>query len=100
MNASQLSRMNIIFNGTHNISTATNIIQGSKTIPSGQMVDPDGGVNMLGVCIFSIVFGIVLGRMGDRGIPLKAIFESLNEVVIRMIGLVMWYVLMDNDYYC
>ncbi|KXJ21974.1 excitatory amino acid transporter 3 [Exaiptasia diaphana] len=91
MNASHLSLLKIIFNGTHNISTVRNITQGSKTIPSGQMVDPDGGVNMLGVLIFSIVFGIVLGRTGDRGIPLKAIFESLNEVIIRMIGLVIWF---------
>lgn len=90
MNTSELSMLNIFFNGTHNITTETTVSHGSKTIPSGLMVDPDGSVNILGICIFSIVFGIVLGRTGDRGLPLKAIFESLNEVVIRMIGLVMW----------
>lgn len=47
---------------------------------------------MLGLVVFSIVFGIVLGRMGDRGTPLKALFETLNEVVMKMVTLVMWYV--------
>ena len=49
-------------------------------------------MDVLGLVVFSIVFGIVLGRMGDRGTPLKALFETLNEVVMRMVTLVMWYV--------
>lgn len=48
---------------------------------------------MLGLVVFSIVFGIVLGRMGDKGTPLKAFFETLNEVVMKMVTLVMWYVM-------
>ncbi len=49
-------------------------------------------MNVLGLVVFSIVFGIVLGRMGDKGLPLKAFFETLNEVVMKMVTLVMWYV--------
>ncbi|KAL9964513.1 hypothetical protein ACROYT_G028165 [Oculina patagonica] len=48
-------------------------------------------MNVLGLVVFSIVFGIVLGRMGDKGLPLKAFFETLNEVVMKMVTLVMWY---------
>ena len=50
-------------------------------------------MNVLGLVVFSIVFGIVLGRMGEKGAPLKAFFETLNEVVMKMVTLVMWYVL-------
>ena len=50
-------------------------------------------MNVLGLVVFSIVFGIVLGRMGDKGTPLKAFFETLNEVVMKMVTLVMWYVM-------
>lgn len=50
-------------------------------------------MNVLGLVVFSIVFGIVLGRMGDKGLPLKAFFETLNEVVMKMVTLVMWYVI-------
>lgn len=52
-------------------------------------------MNVLGLVMFSIVFGIVLGRMGDKGDPLKAFFETLNEVVMRMVSLVMWYVFLN-----
>jgi len=29
--------------------------------------------------------------MGEKGTPLKAFFETLNEVVMKMVSLVMWY---------
>jgi Na+/H+-dicarboxylate symporter len=91
LTTSDLSKLKIFFNGTHNLTTNSKVlIPGSNTVPSGQMVDPKGNINVLGVVIFSIVFGIVLGRIEDRGIPLKAMFESLNEVIIRMVALVMW----------
>lgn len=80
-------------NGTHNYTTVTDLIYpGSDTIPDGQKIASEGGMNVLGLVVFSIVFGIVLGRMGDRGTPLKALFETLNEVVMKMVTLVMWYV--------
>ena len=54
------------------------------------MVDPKGSINVLGLVVFSIVFGIVLGRIGERGMPLKAFFEALNEVIMKMVALVIW----------
>lgn len=79
-------------NGTHNYTTVTDLIYpGSDTIPDGQKIASEGGMNVLGLVVFSIVFGIVLGRMGDRGTSLKALFETLNEVVMKMVTLVMWY---------
>ncbi|KAL9964518.1 hypothetical protein ACROYT_G028172 [Oculina patagonica] len=79
-------------NGTHDYVTVTKeIYPGSDTIPDGQYIASEGGMNVLGLVVFSIVFGIVLGRMGDKGLPLKAFFETLNEVVMKMVTLVMWY---------
>lgn len=69
------------------------IYPASDTIPDGQLIANEGGMNVLGLVVFSIVFGIVLGRMGEKGAPLKAFFETLNEVVMKMVTLVMWYVL-------
>ena len=80
-------------NGTHNYTTISTVIYpASDTIPDGQYIASEGGMNVLGLVVFSIVFGIVLGRMGDKGTPLKAFFETLNEVVMKMVTLVMWYV--------
>ena len=47
-------------------------------------------MNVLGLVVFSIVFGVVVGKMGDRGIPLRAFFEALNEAVMKMVTLVLW----------
>ncbi|EDO37906.1 predicted protein [Nematostella vectensis] len=80
---------NAKINGTHNITTLRNTIYGpSETIPDGY--SRTWGLNVLGIVMFSIVFGIVLGRMGERGAPLKSFFETLNEVIMQMITIVMW----------
>ncbi|XP_068728324.1 excitatory amino acid transporter 1-like [Montipora capricornis] len=75
---------------TGNFTLVPQVKPGSKTVPDGLAVDPKGSINVLGLVVFSIVFGIVLGRTGERGMPLKAFFESLNEVVMKMVALVMW----------
>lgn len=75
---------------TGNYTKVKDVIEGSKTVPSGREVDPKGSINVLGIVVFSIVFGIVLGRTDERGMPLKAFFEALNEVIMKMVALVMW----------
>ena len=75
---------------TGNYTKVKEIMEGSKTVPNGREVDPKGSINVLGIVVFSIVFGIVLGRTGERGMPLKAFFEALNEVIMKMVALVMW----------
>ena len=62
--------------------------KGSDSVPAG--THNRDSMNVLGLVVFSIVFGIILGRTGQRGLPLKAFFNSLNDVVMGMIDLVMW----------
>jgi len=40
--------------------------------------------------VFSIVFGIVLGKMGAKAKPLKAFFSALNDAVMILVTLIMW----------
>ncbi|KAJ7390273.1 Excitatory amino acid transporter 2 [Desmophyllum pertusum] len=78
-------------NGTHNFTTVEEeLAPGSDTVPAGLEIAARN-MNVLGLVVFSIVFGIVLGRVGDRGLPVKAFFESLNEIIMEMISLVMWF---------
>ena len=72
----------------------TLVYEASDTVPAGTMVDPKGSMNVLGLVVFSIVFGTVLSRLGNKGLPLKAFFEALNEVIMKMVTLVMWYVIL------
>ncbi|KAM3603652.1 uncharacterized protein V6R79_000149 [Siganus canaliculatus] len=48
-------------------------------------------INVLGVLVFSIVFGLILGNLKNEGKPLKDIFDCLNKVTMHLIGLVLWY---------
>ena len=87
----KISYINKTINATTGNYTLEKVVKpGSKTVPAGTMTDPKGSLNVLGLVVFSIVFGVVLGRIGERGMPLKAFFEALNEVIMKMVALVMW----------
>ncbi|XP_068734270.1 excitatory amino acid transporter-like [Montipora capricornis] len=84
------SDFKVFSNGTHNFTTIKVLISpGSDTVPAGLEIAARN-MNVLGLVVFSIVFGIVLGRVKERGEPVKRFFESLNEIIMEMIGLVMW----------
>lgn len=46
--------------------------------------------NMLQVIGFSILLGVALTLAGAAGKRVGALFQDLNEVVLRLVGLVMW----------
>lgn len=72
-----------------NITTVkTEIYPPSLVVPDG--LKRSYGLNVLGIVMFSIVFGIVLGRLGERGAALRAVLEGMNEVIMHMITIVMW----------
>jgi len=49
------------------------------------------GTNFLGLITFCCAFGIAIGTMGKRGEPMLHFFLILNEIVMKLIHLVMWY---------
>ncbi|XP_076846226.1 solute carrier family 1 member 7b [Brachyhypopomus gauderio] len=49
------------------------------------------GMNVLGIVIFSATMGIMLGRMGPNGTALVNFCQSLNEAVLRIVAIVIWY---------
>lgn len=50
------------------------------------------GVNALGLVVFSMCFGLVIGNMKEQGQALKDFFDSLNEAIMRLVAVIMWYV--------
>ena len=80
-------------NATLNITTVSKeIYPASDTIFKGVKTNPTGGMNILGLAVFSIVFGVVLGKMGAKAKPLTAFFSALNDAVMILVTLIMWYV--------
>uniref|UniRef100_A0A8D3EGC8 Amino acid transporter n=1 Tax=Scophthalmus maximus TaxID=52904 RepID=A0A8D3EGC8_SCOMX len=49
------------------------------------------GMNVLGLIGFFITFGICMGRMGERGKVMCDFFNILNEIIMAMVSMIMWY---------
>jgi Na+/H+-dicarboxylate symporter len=46
------------------------------------------GTNIIGIVVFSIILGIVVGKMGPSGKPLLEFFSSLSDASMKMTSLV------------
>ncbi|XP_059806930.1 neutral amino acid transporter B(0)-like [Hypanus sabinus] len=63
-------------------------VAASPQIPVPSMVD---GMNILGLVVFAIVFGIALRKLGPEGENLIQFFNSFNEATMILVSWIMWY---------
>uniref|UniRef100_A0A3B4CQS4 Amino acid transporter n=2 Tax=Pygocentrus nattereri TaxID=42514 RepID=A0A3B4CQS4_PYGNA len=49
------------------------------------------GINALGLVVFSMSFGLIIGSMKEQGQPLRDFFDCLNEAIMRLVAIIMWY---------
>ncbi|XP_041035119.1 neutral amino acid transporter B(0) [Carcharodon carcharias] len=63
-------------------------IEEELKIPVGGNVD---GMNILGLVVFAIVFGIALRKLGPEGDNLIRFFSSFNEATMVLVSWIMWY---------
>lgn len=45
-----------------------------------------------GLIGFFITFGMCMGKMGERGKLMAEFFNILNEIIMRMVSMIMWLV--------
>ncbi|KAM8903316.1 neutral amino acid transporter B(0) isoform 1-T1 [Spinachia spinachia] len=57
-------------------------------VPFG--TDQDG-MNILGLVVFAIVFGVALRKLGEEGELLIKFFNSFNEATMVLVSWIMWY---------
>lgn len=65
----------------------------SRELTREEMIPVPGsvnGVNALGLVVFSICFGLIIGSMREQGQPLKDFFDCLNEAIMRLVAIIMW----------
>ena len=60
-----------------------------ETIPVSGSSD---GVNALGLVVFSMSFGLVIGNMKQQGQALRDFFDCLNEAIMRLVAIIIWSV--------
>lgn len=57
-------------------------------VPTNPMQAMSEG-NMLQIIIFAVIFGFAIAHIGERGKRVAALFEDLNEVIMRVVTLIM-----------
>ncbi|KAM9784448.1 solute carrier family 1 member 9 isoform 3-T6 [Syngnathus typhle] len=71
------------------VVTATN--QTEPIVVSRKKLEYKWGMNVLGLIGFFITFGVCMGRMGERGKVMSDFFNVLNEIIMTMVSMIMWY---------
>ncbi|KAK6179699.1 hypothetical protein SNE40_012004 [Patella caerulea] len=72
------------YNGTHNVTELYEKEVSAK-------IKTQSGMNVLGLVVFSIFFGCTINHLGERAKILLQMFEALNDVVMVLVRLVIWY---------
>ncbi|XP_059170368.1 excitatory amino acid transporter 1-like [Physella acuta] len=75
----------IIDNSTNQTIITEEVTKWVRTTP---MAD---GVNVLGIITFCTAFGILISIMGPKGKIMIDFFQVLNEIIMKMVLMVMWY---------
>ncbi|KAJ1084930.1 hypothetical protein NDU88_005070 [Pleurodeles waltl] len=75
-----------------NVTRAVGSLQEMMTIEEVVPIPGSAnGVNALGLVVFSMCFGLVIGNMKEQGRPLREFFDSLNEAIMRLVAVIIWY---------
>ncbi|XP_075038206.1 excitatory amino acid transporter 5 [Mixophyes fleayi] len=77
-------------NGSHIQNFALDITPSPDVIYKSEPGTSEG-MNVLGIVIFSATMGIMLGRMGTSGVPLVSVCQCLNESVMKIVAVAVWY---------
>uniref|UniRef100_A0AAY4D6L5 Amino acid transporter n=1 Tax=Denticeps clupeoides TaxID=299321 RepID=A0AAY4D6L5_9TELE len=79
-----------ISNSTSNLTQVLQTIQETveEMVP---MPGSSGGVNALGLVVFSMCFGLVIGNMKQQGHALREFFDSLNNAIMHLVSIIIWY---------
>lgn len=81
-----ITEPSLVVNLTRVLHTVQETVE--ETVPvSGS----SGGVNALGLVVFSMCFGLVIGNMKQQGQALRDFFDCLNEAIMRLVAIIIWY---------
>ncbi|XP_068600019.1 excitatory amino acid transporter 4 [Brachionichthys hirsutus] len=78
------SKLNLSLSGV--LHTIQETIGDTVPVPGSS-----AGVNALGLVVFSMCFGLVIGNMKQQGQALRDFFDCLNEAIMRLVSIIIWY---------
>ncbi|KAI4874646.1 hypothetical protein NFI96_031136 [Prochilodus magdalenae] len=71
------------------VGNSTNGTLDYEKVPVGTDAD---GMNILGLVLFAMVFGVALRKLGAEGEELIRFFNAFNEATMVLVSWIMWYV--------
>lgn len=71
------------------VGNDTNGTLSYQKVPVGTETD---GMNILGLVLFAMVFGVALRKLGPEGEELIRFFNAFNEATMVLVSWIMWYV--------
>ncbi|XP_060038318.1 excitatory amino acid transporter 4 [Erinaceus europaeus] len=78
----------LLENVTRALGGLQEVLSFEETVP---VPGSASGINALGLVVFSVAFGLVIGGMKHKGKVLRDFFDSLNEAIMRLVGVIIWY---------
>uniref|UniRef100_A0A8C0GYP5 Amino acid transporter n=1 Tax=Chelonoidis abingdonii TaxID=106734 RepID=A0A8C0GYP5_CHEAB len=72
-------------NVTRTLRSLQEVLSFEETIP---IPGSANGVNALGLVVFSVCFGLVIGSMKQKGRALQEFFSCLNEAIMRLVAII------------
>lgn len=72
-------------------NTNVTIVKEWRVVKMPAKSSDKGSTNVLGLVVFSIVVGLLLGKMGKKARVFVDWMIVLNDIVMQMVGWVMWY---------
>ncbi|KAM3923329.1 excitatory amino acid transporter 2-like [Leptodactylus fuscus] len=79
----------LLVNGSQSNSSVAET--SGPTMVTQKKLEFKGGMNVLGLIGFFIAFGISMGKMGDQAKLMADFFNILNEIIMRLVSMIMWY---------
>nr|XP_031545638.1 excitatory amino acid transporter 4 [Vicugna pacos] len=86
--SSMENETSLLENVTRALGTLQEVLSFEETVP---VPGSANGINALGLVVFSVAFGLVIGGMKHKGRVLRDFFDSLNEAIMRLVGIIIWY---------
>uniref|UniRef100_A0A8D2JT92 Amino acid transporter n=1 Tax=Sciurus vulgaris TaxID=55149 RepID=A0A8D2JT92_SCIVU len=83
--SSMENETSILENVTRALGTLQEVLSFEETVP---VPGSANGINALGLVVFSVAFGLVIGGMKHKGRVLRDFFDSLNEAIMRLVGII------------
>ncbi|XP_069597615.1 excitatory amino acid transporter 4-like isoform X2 [Ranitomeya imitator] len=77
----------IVENVTRAMGRLQEMMEIEEVVPAAGSAN---GVNALGLVVFSMCFGLVIGNMKEQGRALKEFFDCLNEAIMRLVAIIIW----------